>query len=184
MAKSVKTVYADALFSLAEEKGETDSLMEEIRAMRVVLAENEQFCKVMIHPQIAKTEKLELLSSVFEGRVSGTMLGFLQLLTEKNHFSEVSAVFEEYEACWHKKHNIGIAHVTSAMELTDAQKQKIHERLQKTTSYASVEEQYAVDPSLIGGIIVRIGDRVADGSIKHKLERLTTELNGIRLANE
>lgn len=177
MARSVKAVYADALFSLAEENGETDSLMEEIRTLTSVFAENTQFCKIMAHPQIAGTEKRKLLSSVFEGQVSGTMLGFLQLMAEKNHFSEVPAVFGEYEAYWYEKHNIGIAHVTSAMELTDAQKQKIHQRLQATTSYHTVEERYAVDPSLIGGIVVRIGDRVADGSIKHRLERLTAELN-------
>ena len=77
---------------------------------------------------------------------------------------------------------IGIASVTSASELSDVQKQKIVEKLLSSTSYKEFEMSYRVDPELIGGIVIRIGDRVVDGSVRSKLLNLKRELSGIQLA--
>lgn len=184
MAKLAKNVYGEALFSLARERGETDGLMEELQGLRQVLADNGDFLQIMTHPQIPTAEKQTLLETVFRGQVSETMLGFLKLLTEKGHFSEWSGCFDVYEALWRKEKNIGVAYVTSAMELTETQMAQIQDKLLSTTSFASIETRYEVDKSLIGGIVVRIGDRVVDGSIRHRLDRLTRSLNEIQLANE
>ena len=69
-----------------------------------------------------------------------------------------------------------MAYVTSAMELSQARKKEIEEKLLSTTSYKSMEMNYSVDESLIGGLVIRIGDRVVDSSIKTKLEGLKREL--------
>ena len=76
---------------------------------------------------------------------------------------------------------IGVAVVTSAVPLADAQKQKIEKKLFDTTSYKTMEIEYKVDESLIGGLMIRIGDRVVDSTIKSKLTSLTASLMKISL---
>ena len=76
---------------------------------------------------------------------------------------------------------IGVAHVTTALELTDEQKEQIVKRLLETTAYESFEMTYAVDKSLIGGMVIRIGDRVVDSSIKTKLYELSKDLKKIQV---
>ena len=77
---------------------------------------------------------------------------------------------------------IGTAYVTSAVELKDAQKAQIKEKLLATTQYVEFEMNYEVDPSLIGGMIIRIGDRVVDSSIKTQLYELKKQLMDVQLA--
>ena len=77
--------------------------------------------------------------------------------------------------------NIGTAYVTSAVALTDEQKAAVEKRLLETTKYVQFEMHYSVDAELIGGMVIRIGDRVVDSSIKSKLYSLTRELSKIQL---
>ena len=77
--------------------------------------------------------------------------------------------------------NIGTAYVTAPMPLTDSQKEQIRNKLQETTRYVEFEMHYDVDESLIGGVVIRIGDRVVDSSVKNKLQSLTRELSKIQL---
>ncbi len=184
MGKLAKTVYADALFDLAEEKEILEPLMEEVAAMRQILQENPSFCRLIVHPQLHKDEKEKLLMDIFQGRASDTMLGFLKLIVEKEHFRELPEIFEQFTQRYMAFHHIGAAVVTSAMELTEKQKQQIQKRLLETTSYREVRTEYRVDPSLLGGIVIRIGDRVVDGSIKNKLDQLTRTLSRLQLATD
>ena len=74
---------------------------------------------------------------------------------------------------------IGTAYVTTPMELSDEAKKKVEKRLLETTGYVKFEMIYDVDASLIGGMVIRIGDRVVDSSIKHKLSEISRQLNKI-----
>ena len=80
----------------------------------------------------------------------------------------------------HKK--IGVAHVSSAKELNDTQRAEVEKKLLETTEYKEFEMTFTVDESLIGGLVIRIGDRVVDNSIKHKLNVLAKDLYDIQLA--
>ena len=77
--------------------------------------------------------------------------------------------------------NIGVAYVTTAVELKDAQKEDLKKRLLETTKYETFEMHYQTDASLIGGMVIRIGDRVVDSSIKSKLEEMSRNLMKIQL---
>ena len=77
---------------------------------------------------------------------------------------------------------IGIVNVTTPMELSDKQKADVEKRILDTTSFKKLEMNYSIDKSLIGGMVIRIGDRVVDTSIKTKLAELTKELNKLQLA--
>ena len=181
MAKLVSKTYGDALFELAVESNQLDELLSEVKGISQILKENGELTKLMNHPKIVKEEKIEILEQVFKGRISSELLGLMRMLVSKNHYGEMESVFSYFIEQVKEYKNIGTAYVTSAFPLKDAQKEQIQARLLETTKYASFEMHYAVDAGLIGGMVIRIGDRVVDSSIQTKLLSLTRELSKIQL---
>ena len=181
MAKLVSKTYGDALFELAVEAGQLDELLSEVRDVSMVLNENGELTKLMNHPKIVKEEKIEFLENVFKGRISDELLGLMRMLVSKNHYNEMESVFTYFIDQVKEYKNIGTAYVTSAFPLSDAQKEQVQAKLLETTKYISFEMNYDVDSSLIGGMVIRIGDRVVDSSIRSKLQSLSRELSKIQL---
>lgn len=169
MAKLVSKTYGEALFELALENGTMDGILTEIRQVQEILAENEDFERFLTHPKISKDEKISVMENVFKGKLSDDLLGFLVLLLEKDRYGELADIFAYYESEVKRYRNIGIVKVSSAFPVTEEQKKQIEDRLLSVTDFASIETEYHTDPSLIGGIVIRIGDRVVDGSIRNKL---------------
>ncbi len=181
MAKLVSKTYGDALFEVAIESGQLDAYWEEARAVRNAMAENQELFKLMGHPKIVKEEKVKIIEDIFAGKVSGELVGLLRMIVEKGHFGEADAVLDYFDSRVKEYKNIGTAYVTSAMELSDAQKAAVEKRLLETAGYVKFEMHYAVDAALIGGMVIRIGDRVVDSSVRTKLYDLTRELSKIQL---
>ena len=184
MAKLVSKTYGDARFELALEENRIDSLTEEIEAVKAILDENKDFEKIMIHPEIPQEQKLSVIEDVFKGRVSDALTGFLRIVAAKGRYKELPGIFAYYIARVKEYKRIGIAEVTSAVPLSGAQKQKIEKRLLDTTRYETMEIEYKVDASKIGGLLIRIGDRVVDSTISSKLAALTSSLQKISLESE
>lgn len=181
MAKLVSKTYGDALFEIAVEENRMDSLMEEISMVQAVLNENSDFEKILMHPEIPKSKKLQVIEDVFKGKISDALTGFLRIVVTKGRYKDLPDIFAYFIARVKEYKKIGVAVVTSAIPLVDAQKQKIEKKLLDTTSYRTMEIEYKVDESLIGGLMIRIGDRVVDSTIKSKLTSLTAGLMKISL---
>ena len=181
MAKLVSKTYGDALFELAVEKNTVDTWLEESKELLTILKANEDLGKLMNHPKIVKEEKIQIMENIFKGRVSDEIVGLMRMIVAKDHFGEMESVFEYFVGATKEYKNIGTAYVTSAMELSEAQKQEVLNKLLATTKYVEFEMNYEVDSALIGGMIIRIGDRVVDSSIRNKLQQLTSELSKIQL---
>lgn len=181
MAKLVSKTYGDALFDLALEMNQMDSMLEEVKAVASIINDNEELTKLMNHPKVVKEEKIEVIENIFKGRVSMELVGLMRMIVEKGHFNEMDSVFVYFIERVKEYKNIGTAYVTSAVELSDAQKAAVEKRLLDTTKYVQFEMHFSVDASLIGGMTIRIGDRVVDSSIKNKLNDLTRELTKIQL---
>ena len=181
MAKLVSKTYGDALFEIAVEENRMDSLMEEISMVQAVLNENSDFEKILMHPEIPKSKKLQVIEDVFKGKISDALTGFLRIVVTKGRYKDLPEIFAYFIARVKEYKKIGVAVVTSAIPLVDAQKQKIEKKLLDTTSYRTMEIEYKVDESLIGGLMIRIGDRVVDSTIKSKLTSLTAGLMKISL---
>ncbi|MDD6571612.1 MAG: ATP synthase F1 subunit delta [Thermoflexaceae bacterium] len=181
MAKLVKAVYGDALFELAVEENKTDALFEEAQAVLASFNENRDLIKFLNHPKIENEKKQEVIENVYEKFVSKDMTGFLVLIVSKGRYNDIPAILTYFIDKVKEYKHIGVAYVTSAKELNAGQKAAIEEKLLKTTKYQSFEMKYKIDESLIGGMIIRIGDRVVDSSIKTKLSGLSSELLKIQL---
>jgi len=181
MAKLVAKTYGEALYEAAVEAGKTRELLEEIDAVRTILRDNPDFDKLMLHPGIPKLEKLGIVEKVFGGKVSDELAGFLRVIVENERYRELPAVFEYFTAKVKEANGIGIAYVTTATELSEARKAEVKAKLLETTSYNIMEMHYKTDTTLIGGMVIRIGDRVVDSSIRTKLNDLTRQLLQIQL---
>lgn len=181
MAKLVSKTYGDALFEVALEQGKLDEYWEEAAAVKTAMEDNPELFKLMTHPKIVKEEKIKIIEDIFAGKVSKELVGLLRMIVDKGHFEEADAVLSYFIDCVKEHKNIGTAYVTSAMELSSAQKAAVEKRLLETTRYVKFEMHYAVDSGLIGGMVIRIGDRVVDSSVRTKLYDLTRELSKIQL---
>lgn len=183
MAKLVSKTYGDALFEVAMESGpeKAGELMEEIQDIREVLVQNPEFDGLMKHPAIPKQEKLQVMKNVFKGRISDELESFLEIIVSKERYRDLDAVFTYYIDRVKEQQRIGVAHVTTAVELTLEQKNAVEARLLETSGYRKMEMYYSVEPAIIGGMIVRINDRVVDSSIRTKLDGLTKQLLQIQL---
>lgn len=184
MAKLVSKTYGEALFELAMEEGKTGLFLEEVTEIRKCIAQNPDFGKLMNHPKIPKQEKEKVMETVFKDRISRELTGFLILVLQKERYRELDSILSYFVDKVKEENGIGIAYVAAAMELTEAQKKQIEKRLLETTSYKKMEMHYKTDLSLIGGLVIRIGDRVVDSSIKSKLENMTKQLYKIQLQSK
>lgn len=177
MAKLAADVYGEALFDLAVEQNSIDAWAEQIKAAELAFSENPGFLELLTHPKITREEKLSVVEAVFGGRFDDALTGLFTVIVEKGRCSEIPAVFRNFLDKVREYCKIGVASVVSATELSGAQKRRIEEKLLSQTDYESFEMQYLVDASLIGGMKIRIGDRVVDASIKSKLDRMAGSLS-------
>ncbi len=177
MAKQVDITYGNALFELALEENKIDSLFEEAVALVDILKENQDIIKLLNHPKVSKEEKQNLVKETFDGRVSDELTGLISMVVNKGHISHIISILQHFIKQVKKEKNIGVATVASAVELSQTQKDAIEKRLIDTTSYDTMEISYSVDKSLIGGLVIRIEDRVVDSSIKTKLENMSRTLS-------
>ena len=182
MAKLVSKTYGEALFELAIEENRLDEFLEEAELTLKLIRENPDFSTLMNHPRIDMEEKVKVVETVFGGNLSKEITGLMRLIVQKDRYREVEDIL-----CWFidqvkSEKGIGKAQVVSAQPLTDAQKAQVEKRLLQTTSFKQMEMDYRVDESLIGGLRIRIGDRVVDSSISTRLYDLKKELLKIQLA--
>lgn len=181
MAKLVSKTYGDALFAVALEENRVDELFEAVVTVSDVLRANEEFGAMLNHPKIIKEDKIKMVEESFSSGVPKEIVGLMTLMVSKGRASDILAVFDYFIQLVKEEKKIGVATVTTAIPLKDVQKEKVEKKLLDTTKYEQFEMEYQVDKTLIGGMVIRIGDRVVDSSIKTKLYDLSRELRNIQV---
>uniref|UniRef100_UPI000B12D90D ATP synthase F1 subunit delta n=1 Tax=Clostridium sp. NkU-1 TaxID=1095009 RepID=UPI000B12D90D len=122
MAKLVSKVYGDALFEEALRKQEVDTLFEEVRGLQVVWRENQSLAELLDNPKIVKDDKIGIIKNIFDGRVSDDLMGFLAVIVDKGRQKEIPAICEYFVNTVKEYKKIGVAHVTSAVELNEGRR--------------------------------------------------------------
>lgn len=181
MAKLVSKTYGEALFQLAMEENRGEEFLEEVEAVQAILRENPEFDKLMLHPGVPREDKLRLVEKIFKGRASDEMTGFLEIVIRKERYKDLQSIFQYFIEQMKEEKKIGIAWVTTAVPLNQVQMDAVRSRLLATTPYRTMEMHYQVEPEIIGGMVIRIKDRVVDSSIRTKLNDLTKQLLQIQL---
>ena len=171
------------MFSLALENDKLDTIWEEVRMTRQILSENPTFVKTICRPEITKQDQIKLLDDAFKGKVSDEVMGFFHVLADKKRLKELDAVLEYFDRSAKEYKKIGVVYVTVPMELTKAQQDKIRERILEVSSYETLEMHVETEASLLGGMVIRIGDEILDNSIRSKMEHMARKINQIKLSS-
>lgn len=177
MAKLVSKVYGDAYVSVVSEKNNLIDALEEIKSVKNVLLENVEIIELLDSPKMDDEEKIDFIKGIFENHISVDSMGFLLTIIEKKRQAELLPILDYVIDCVKELLLIGKATVTTALPLDDSKKERIVDELLKSSHYKSLEAEYVVDESIIGGIVIRIGDRVVDSSVKTRIDKMRKMLS-------
>ncbi|CAN5660466.1 F0F1 ATP synthase subunit delta [soil metagenome] len=162
--------YAEAAFEIARRDESMDAWLAALALAEERLVEP-QAMRLLAHPTVAVSRRVELLGRILGQDVPAAPRNLLALLVRRGRFELLPAVVREFRRLHARQEGIVEASVTSAVALDEAAQTALQERLSVLTGQR-VEMHLDVDPSLLGGVSVRIGDRLIDGSVRGRLERL------------
>lgn len=166
--------YGYALFEVATEEDVADKILEELRLLDDAF-QNEDLLTVLNHPEIEKEDKKELINKLFKDKLSHWMMNFLYVLIDKNRFSMIREIRICYEDLWYKMKKIERMTVISAIELSPERLEAIG-RAYVGKGDVQIEVENKVDPSILGGVILEIGETRIDRSIRGELEEIKKRL--------
>ncbi|WP_226581410.1 F0F1 ATP synthase subunit delta [Halobacillus litoralis] len=167
--------YAQALFQLAQERKKVDQIGEELKTVRQVLRGNSSVYTFLKHPKITTEDKKRVFSKSFQGMTT-EVLNTLNLLVDRHREDLILDIISEYLTKIADQKGIAEATVYSVRELSDEEKQQISKTFAPKVEKQSLNITNIIDSSLLGGIRVRIGNRIFDGSVSGKLSRMEREL--------
>jgi F-type H+-transporting ATPase subunit delta len=176
MAARVVDPYAEALVSLASAQGLLDTFEADIRFIAAVVQATPELGQFLASPLVKAEAKKNLLQQVFADQIHPLLLNALKLLSDRRRIMFLGAVCQRFLELQRKLKNIVLAEVTTAVPLTEAQQQSIRERVRDFTQAIGVELQTSQDPTLLGGVIIKIGSQVIDLSLRGQLRRLALQL--------
>jgi ATP synthase F1 delta subunit len=168
--EEIARVYASALFGAAKEKGKLDAIREQLGAFADALAETRDLQLFFFSPYFSSAEKEDGLKRSITG-VEPELLNFLELLIEKHRMPVLFRIRRQFDALWAKENKrLGVI-VTSAVELDSEVADRIGSEIEQQTGN-TVELQSRIDPDILGGLVVQVGNMVLDTSIRSRLEKL------------
>lgn len=160
--------YAQALFELAREQDQLDAVVADLRQVLETVEGHGGLQAMLRHRRIPPAAKQEVLGQVFAGSVGALTLNFLRVLVEHRREESLAETCRQVIHLADAARGVQEAVVRTAAQLPEAELQALRERLRQVTGKQIVLRQQ-IDPSLLGGVVVKIGDRVYDGSIRRRL---------------
>lgn len=171
--------YALALIDLADEKKELDGVAEDLRGLKAALAESEDLRRLIRSPLFTRVQQRKAMEALLEKFGVGELTQkFVLLVTQNRRLFALPGMIDAYLQELARRRGEVTAQVTSAYELSEAQQSALNDAL-KGVAGAKVQIDLTVDPGLIGGLIVKVGSRMIDNSLRSKLQRLQIAMKGV-----
>lgn len=167
--------YADALFQLAEEQDLTESFVKELDVVRAVFEQNEKLVSLLASPNATNADKLALIEVAFDS-VHKFIKNELKIMVERRRSSAILQVIEEFKNLYNDKNDIAYAVVSSVRELSQAELSNVETTFKELLNKQSLIIENKVDKSLLGGLRIRVGNTIYDGSLSNKLKRIEQNL--------
>jgi ATP synthase F1 delta subunit len=172
--EEIATVYARSLFEVAQEQKKLDEVRDQLGEFADALDENRELQVFFFSPYFSTQEKKDGLKKAVSG-IEDIFENFLELLIEKHRMPAVFRVRRELDRLWEKEHQLLPVEVTSAIELDKQTVKQIGDRIGEQTGQ-KVELSAKVEPDILGGIVVRVGNSIIDASIRARLEQLRKQV--------
>ena len=172
--------YTRSVFELGEETGSSEQVFQELSAVRQAMEGRPELLHLLQSPLITRTEKRSLIEGILGPKSSSLSQQFLNLLVKKNRIDLFGFIVDRLRATLHEKQGIQEATVVTARDLHPSIIQLIQKALE-TTLRKKVLIQTDTDPQLLGGIQIRLGNQLMDGTIRSKLDALETQLRTVKV---
>ena len=163
--------YASALMAAGEEGKSLEAIARDLETVGRIVETSREFQLMLRSPVISPPKKIAVMQELFESRVGRETIIFMKLLVQKNREGYLPDVIEQFRALMDEKQGLVRIELTSAVTLSQDQEQRLKGKLEEYTG-KRVRFNHVLDRSIMGGIVVRIGDTVLDGSVTHQLALL------------
>jgi F-type H+-transporting ATPase subunit delta len=167
--------YSAALIQLASSDDELKGIYENLVSVYETIKSCDDLQTFIAHPAIANADKKEVFGDIFGGKISQDVLHFLYILIDRNRIFALGAIINTLKDEINKKYNVLVIRAISAIELPGEAKEKLAQKLEAIYQ-KKVNLETKVDESLIAGMVLKIGDKIIDGSVKTRLESMKRTL--------
>jgi F-type H+-transporting ATPase subunit delta len=172
--------YASALFALAQEQNAVDQVAADLQTFDRLVAESDDLQRLVRSPAFTAQEQSRALAAVLErAGVSGLAANFLKLVAAKRRLFAVRDMIRDFNALVDDARGVKRAEITVAEQLADSHLDALREALREVSGGKSVDLAVKIDPSIIGGLVVRIGSRMVDSSLRTKLNSIRTRMKEV-----
>jgi F-type H+-transporting ATPase subunit delta len=172
--EEIAQVYARSLFEVAKENDELDEVHEQLGEFAEALDQNRELQVFFFSPYFSSTEKKEGVDKVVGG-ANDHFANFLKLIAERHRMPALFRMRREFDSLWREENKLLEVRITSAVELDEELVQRIGRRIEEQTG-RSIDLDANVDPDVLGGLVLRVGNMVMDASVRGRLERLRKEV--------
>ncbi len=170
--------YAEALFQLSEEENITKEIYNELHSVLDIVKNNKDLDNVLKSPLVAKAEKVQLIETLFNNKINNNLKNFLKILVEKGRISSLKSIELTFKQLLNDRDNIIEGTVISAIPLTGEKVKELEEKLSKKYN-KNVTLENKVDKSILGGVLIRLGNTQIDGSVKTRLDNIKEQLSQV-----
>jgi F-type H+-transporting ATPase subunit delta len=172
--------YASALFALAQEQGAVDAVASDLKAFDALIAGSPDLARLVRSPVFSAQEQTRALGAVLDkAGIGGLAANFLKLVASKRRLFAVRDMIRDFGALVDNARGVTRAEVTVAEPLADQHLAALKDALREASGGQSVEVSVKVDPSIIGGLVVKMGSRMVDGSLKTKLNSIRNRMKEV-----
>jgi F-type H+-transporting ATPase subunit delta len=168
--EEIAEVYGRSLFEVASEHDKTDELREQLGQFADALNDERDLAIFFFSPYFSTEEKKDGLKRLLED-ADETLVNFLELLIEKHRMPAIFRIRRHYDSLWEQANHILPVQIATAVELDEGVAKELGEQIEKTTGQR-IELTASVDPDILGGIVLRVGNSILDASIRNRLENL------------
>ena len=168
--EEIAEVYGRSLFEVASEHDKTDEIREQLGQFADALDSNRDLAIYFFSPYFSTQEKKDGLVKLLDG-ADDALVNFLELLIEKHRMPAIFRIRRYYDTLWEQAHQILPVQIATAIALDEGVAKQLGEQIEKTTGQR-IELTQSVDPDILGGVVLRVGNSILDASIRNRLENL------------
>ena len=172
--EEIAEVYARALFEVAQDQDKLDEVHEQLGAFADAVAESRDMARFFFSPYFSTQEKKEALHKTVQG-ADEAIMNFLEALLERHRMPVIFRIRERFNQLWDEERKLLPVEVTSAIELDKKTVDDIGKRIGEQVD-RKIELSSKVDPEILGGVVLRVGNFVLDASIRNRLEKLRKQV--------
>jgi len=173
----ISSRYANSLLELAEKQGQVDLVLEDLKSFKRAVDSNREFELMLKSPIIPAEKKATIMQQIFSGKVQASTMDFFNMVVQKKREMFLPEMAESFQTLYNSKNHIAAATLTTAVPATEQIMAEVNNVIKEHTDAQKVDLKTKIDPSLIGGFILRFEDKQYDASIATKLNRMKKEFS-------